>query len=88
MPAWRGRGYATRAAVLLSDWALDIGIVRVIAGTEPGNIGSQRVLQRAGFVREGFAQARLPGVGDDRIDDVQWARIAPRYAQAASQITP
>src|SRR5262249_49280160 len=71
LPAWRGRGYATRAARLVAQWAFaSVGISRLIAGTLPSNVGSQRVLQKAGFRREGLQLSRLPGAGGDRVDDV------------------
>ena len=58
------------------DWAFEaVGIARVIAGTAPGNVGSQRVLERAGFEREGYQRARLPGPGGSRIDDVLFALV-------------
>src|SRR4029079_6305091 len=62
LPAWRGRGFATRAAVLVSRSAFEAaGMSRVVAGTAPTNLGSQRVLERAGFQREGYQRAKLPG---------------------------
>jgi RimJ/RimL family protein N-acetyltransferase len=77
MPEWRGRGFATRSVRLLVDWALrDVGIARVIAGTHPDNVASQRVLERAGFVREGYQRARLPGPNGTRIDDIVFALVA------------
>jgi hypothetical protein len=30
------------------------------------------VLQRVGFLQEGYMRARLPGPDDTRIDDIQW----------------
>jgi len=76
-PMWRGRGYATRAVRLIVDWALrDVGMVRVVAGTAPDNLGSQRVLERAGFVREGYQRARLPGPDGTRVDDINYAVVA------------
>jgi hypothetical protein len=33
------------------------------------------VLQRAGFVREGYQRARLPGPDGGRIDDILFARL-------------
>jgi RimJ/RimL family protein N-acetyltransferase len=76
VPAWRGRGYATRAARLISTWAFEnTDIARIIAGTAPDNIGSQRVLQRAGFVQEGYQRARLPGPDGSRIDDILFALL-------------
>ena len=62
MPAWRGAGYTTRAVRLLALWAFaETSVARLVAGTLPDNIGSQRVLQKAGFRREGYARSRLPG---------------------------
>ena len=75
MPQWRGRGYTTRAVRLVAEWAFSIGIIRVIAGTAPDNVNSHRVLQRAGFEREGYHRARLPGPGGTRIDDIQWVLL-------------
>jgi RimJ/RimL family protein N-acetyltransferase len=76
LPAWRGRGYATRAVRLLAQWAFgQAGILRLIAGTHPDNVGSQRVLEGAGFRREGYQRGRLPGLGGTRIDDVLYALL-------------
>jgi RimJ/RimL family protein N-acetyltransferase len=86
LPAWRGRGYATRAVRLLARWAFDqAGIVRLIAGTNPANIGSQRVLERAGFRREGYQRDRLPGPAGSRTDDVLYA-LLPRDLTAAPAV--
>jgi RimJ/RimL family protein N-acetyltransferase len=75
-PAWRGRGYASRAVRLLAAWAFErTGIVRLIAGTAPENVGSQRVLEAAGFRREGYQHSRLPGVAGTRIDDLLFALL-------------
>jgi RimJ/RimL family protein N-acetyltransferase len=76
LPAWRGRGYATRAARLVARWAFGtVGIARLVAGTMPTNIASQRVLEKAGFQREGFQRARLPSTGGGRVDDVLFALL-------------
>ena len=53
-PQARGRGHATAALRLLSDWALDqLGLVRLelLIGTE--NLASQTVARRAGYTLEG-----------------------------------
>jgi RimJ/RimL family protein N-acetyltransferase len=51
-PSARGDGWATDAARLLAGWALAEPEVRtVLATTEPGNLPSQGVLERAGFTR-------------------------------------
>ena len=88
LPEFRGRGFTTRAVRLLTDWAFaTTGIARISAGTAPDNEASQAVLRRAGFTREGFHPARLPGPAGTRIDDIEWALLAPAL-RAADQITP
>ncbi|WP_229071975.1 GNAT family N-acetyltransferase [Actinoplanes sp. DH11] len=86
LPAHRGRGFATRAAQLVGLWAFaETDVARLIAGAAPDNIGSQRVLEKAGFRREAFLRSRLPGPGGVRIDDVQYVLLAgDLLAQASS----
>ena len=50
VPSRQGRGYATEAvqAMLTLAWA-DSRVRTVVAGTDPGNAASQRVLEKAGF---------------------------------------
>ena len=75
-PPARGRGLATRAAALLSSWALaGGGFARVEAWAEPANVASQRVLLGAGFAREGVLRSFL-SFGDRRADAVVFARTA------------
>jgi RimJ/RimL family protein N-acetyltransferase len=77
-PRWRGRGYATRAARLVAAWAFErTDIVRLIAGTAPDNLGSQRVLERAGFSFEGRQRSRLPVGPGKRIDDLLYSLLPP-----------
>jgi RimJ/RimL family protein N-acetyltransferase len=83
LPAWRGRGYASRAVRLITTWAFDhVGIVRLTAGTAPDNVASQRVLEAAGFTREAFQRALLPGPDGTRIDNIMFVRYMAR------QMTP
>jgi len=76
-PHARGHGYAARAARLGTDWGFDIGMNRMIAGTAPDNIASQRVLEAAGYTREALQPARLPGPDGTRIDNVAFAKLRP-----------
>jgi RimJ/RimL family protein N-acetyltransferase len=77
LPAWRGRGYVNRAIGLLSLWVFaETGIGRLVAGTLPDNVRSQRVLLRSGFQREGHLRSRLPGLDGRRVDDVLYALVA------------
>ncbi len=50
VPSRQGRGYATEAllAMIAMAWA-DARVRTVVAGTDPGNVASQRVLEKAGF---------------------------------------
>lgn len=48
----RGAGWATEAVLVLARWAFDRpGVQRLLATTDPDNLPSQRVLERAGFTR-------------------------------------
>ncbi len=50
----RGRGVAPRALNLVADWVLgELGFARVELLTDVENHSSQRVAEKAGFVREG-----------------------------------
>ena len=81
-PEFRGKGIATRAVNLLCEWAFEnVGLVRIIAGTFPENRASQRVLERAGFMREGYLKAALPGRDGSRIDDIRFVRLKPNLGR-------
>jgi len=41
----------------------------------PDNVASQRVLERAGFRREGYQRGALPGPAGTRIDDILYALL-------------
>ncbi|WP_189079041.1 GNAT family N-acetyltransferase [Mangrovihabitans endophyticus] len=85
--AWRGRGYATRAAQLLALWAFaETGIARLIAGAMPSNRKSRRVLEKAGFREEAYLRSRLPGPGSERIDDVQYVLLAEDLAREGPRL--
>jgi len=72
---YRGRGYATRAVRLLTDYAIDaLGMARVEAQVEPGNEAAMRVATRAGLRREGTKRV-APGTGD-RPETTEYALFA------------
>lgn len=57
-PAARGRGAAVRAAVALSNWALDdLGLHRLDLHHSVANNASCRVAQKAGFAYEGIRRS-------------------------------
>ncbi|WP_433501070.1 GNAT family N-acetyltransferase [Sphaerimonospora sp. CA-214678] len=77
-PGFRGRGLVTRAVNLLVEWAFaNTSLGRIVAGTDPANTASHRVLERAGFTREHLAKGLLPGPDGTRVDDLQWVRLRP-----------
>ena len=51
VPAWRGRGVASRACALIVQQAWQDGAESVVAETDDDNVASQAVLLRNGFQR-------------------------------------
>lgn len=76
-PQARGKGYAARATRLVTSWGFEIGMARMVAGTAPDNVASQRVLEAAGYYREGLQLGKLPGPDGTRIDNIQFAKLRP-----------
>jgi RimJ/RimL family protein N-acetyltransferase len=66
-PEARGRGLATLATRAVAREAFASGISRIEANVRIGNEASERVLERAGFTREG-TKRRLLRHGDGRAD--------------------
>lgn len=55
LPAYWGRGYATDATGLLLRYGFDVlDSERLVATCDPENIGSKRVLEKAGMTYEGL----------------------------------
>jgi RimJ/RimL family protein N-acetyltransferase len=56
--AARGRGVATRTLRLLTDWGFSqLGLERIELWIDTTNTGSERVAERAGYVREGVLRS-------------------------------
>lgn len=54
-----GKGYTTEAVKLIVDYAFNkVNLHRIEAGVMPHNIGSIRVLEKAGFHKEGLAREK------------------------------
>jgi RimJ/RimL family protein N-acetyltransferase len=71
----RGRGVAPRALELVARWALvERGIARLQLHAEPGNVASQRVAEKAGFVREGLMRSAIELKGERR-DALLYSRV-------------
>ena len=72
----RGRGLTTAALRALSRWAfeeLDVGRVELV--TDPENIASQRVAEKAGFTREGVLRSILVNRDGTRRDGVMFSLL-------------
>jgi RimJ/RimL family protein N-acetyltransferase len=67
LPHARRRGIATQVARLLAEHAFALGIERVAGYVNVDNPASERVLERAGFTREGVVRS-LPKPDGRRVD--------------------
>jgi RimJ/RimL family protein N-acetyltransferase len=67
LPEARGRGLATTIARVLAEHAFSLGVERVAAYVNVGNTASERVVERAGFTREGVARS-MPKPDGRRVD--------------------
>jgi RimJ/RimL family protein N-acetyltransferase len=75
VPAARGRGIATEALRLLTDWAFaELRLGRVQVFVAPENVRALRLAESAGFRREGVLRSYWEHDGG-RIDAVVLARV-------------
>jgi len=74
-PWARGRGYAAEAARALAEWAFAHLAHRVHLLADVGNVASQVVARRAGFVEEGRLRACLPYRDHPHGDAVLFSRL-------------
>jgi RimJ/RimL family protein N-acetyltransferase len=73
-----GRGVATQALILVSDWMLEANGADCIAlFTHPENVASQRVAEKAGFRRDGIEPA-YANFKDGTEDAIRYVRLARR----------
>jgi RimJ/RimL family protein N-acetyltransferase len=67
LPHARRRGFATRIARLLGEHGFALGVERVAAYVNVGNVASEGALERAGYTREGVVRS-LPVPSGRRVD--------------------
>jgi RimJ/RimL family protein N-acetyltransferase len=73
--AW-GKGTATRAMRLVAQWLLSQpGVELIILFTHPENIASQKVAERAGFIRDGI-EPEYAEFKDGSRDAIRFVRTA------------
>ena len=78
------RGYTTEAVALLVRFAFDsLRLHRVEAACLPENLASRRVLEKSGFMREGYARAYLQIAGAWR-DHLTFALLREDIADVTS----
>jgi RimJ/RimL family protein N-acetyltransferase len=66
-PHARGQGLGSSIARMLAEHAFSLGVERVAAYVNVGNTPSERVVERAGFTREGVVRS-LPKPDGRRVD--------------------
>ena len=72
----RGRGLTSEALLALSRWGFDeLGLGRAELVTDPDNIASQRVAEKAGFTREGVLRSILRNRDGSRRDGVMFSLL-------------
>jgi len=75
VPAARGRGIATEALRLLTDWSFTaLGLGRVQVFVAPENLPALRLAESAGFQREGVLRS-YSEIDGERVDAVVLSRL-------------
>jgi len=78
-PEARGRGVASAAVKLLSEWAFrELGVKRLQLSIHPDNVASQRVAEKAGFTYEGTLRS-MKLIRGERVDATVWS-LLPKEA--------
>jgi ribosomal-protein-alanine N-acetyltransferase len=81
-----GQGYMTEGLVLVLRHAFrSLGLHRLEANIQPGNLASRRLVRRLGFRKEGFSPRYLK-IGGRWRDHERWAIV--REAWGAGRATP
>ena len=74
LAAARGRGTATKTARFLAEYGFSLGMERIEARVFAGNSASERVLERAGFTREGVIRS-MPMRAGGRADQTLFSLL-------------
>ena len=77
----RGRGVATEALLTICRWSVDtLDMKRLELLTDPDNLASQRVAEKAGFQREGLLRSSLEYRDGRRRDSILFAALPDELA--------
>ena len=84
--AW-GRGYGTEGArALVHKGFAEFGARRVVASTAAANIGSRRVMEKAGLTLVRTYRATFPGLFDGKEqEDVEYALSREEWARQEAE---
>jgi RimJ/RimL family protein N-acetyltransferase len=75
-PAARGRGVCTAALRVLSRWAFEeLGLGRLELMTDPDNIASQRVAEKAGYTSEALLRSVIQYRDGSRADALMFSLL-------------
>lgn len=78
-PNFRGRNICTIAAQLVTDFGINsVGFNRIEALVDYDNIASQRVLEKAAFVKEGLLRKKVTKESGTTTDMYIYSRISER----------
>lgn len=84
--AFHHRGFATEAIQKVAGLVFDeLGLHRIVAWVQPDNIPSIRLLERAGFRREGVCRDYLKLHGEWK-DHAQYSLLSSDYSSAIGHI--
>ena len=72
----RGQGLATRATMMLTEYAFEIGFRRINALVMPDNIGSQKTLLKAGYYQECVMRDFFTRRNGEQTDAISFAYLA------------
>jgi [ribosomal protein S5]-alanine N-acetyltransferase len=76
-----GNGYATEAVIRILEFCFtDLNLHRIEAGCAVGNLGSIRVLEKAGMIREGHTRKKLP-IRGEWVDNYCYAILEEDFRQ-------
>lgn len=83
--AYWGRGIASEAVLLVTDHAFtSLNLLRLFALPFADNLASVRVLEKAGYVREGLLRSSCVKFGRPR-DQLLYARVNPNWTPPSLQ---
>ncbi len=81
MPGERNKGYCTEAVKILVDYLfLSKNIVRIESGANPENTASWRVLEKAGFTKEGVMRKKVFARGK-WLDEVRYSILREEWKE-------